>query len=127
MQLPVYYTSYFSYPQLKTMDSNTLYSISRYPPKNWKGNSIKDLSPNENLLRLVKSKEISFNEFKYKYLAQLEYLYTSGKFEGMMLKIPDNSILICYEKDRNICHRYILLNYLIDNNFADKASRELTQ
>ncbi len=126
MKLPVYYTSYFSCPQLNTLNFNVKYSISRYSPKNWKGNIIKDLAPNENLLSLIKSGEISFDEFKNNYLAQLEYLYTSGKLEGIMLKIPSQSILICYEKDRNICHRSILLEYLIDNNFADSASSELT-
>ncbi len=125
MQLPVYHTSYFSCPQLKTINPDNLYSISRYPPKSWKGNLVKDLSPNENLLRLIKSGEITFNEFKYNYLAQLEYLYTIGKLEGIMLKIPNQSILLCYEKDKDICHRSILLDYLIDNNFVDKASGEL--
>jgi len=104
------YTSYFANikklpPHLKTI------SISRFPPKWYEGESDLLLAPSKELLLGIKDGNISEEEYTKEYL---DYLNTLNPKE-IEEKYKD-SILLCYEKTGDFCHRHILTNWLNYNN-----------
>lgn len=83
-------------------------SISRYPPKWAKYNLwAQELSPSKELLQEYQEELCDDEEFERKFLTELNKLDLSS-----IIKKYDNSILLCYEKEPNECHRSIVLSWL---------------
>lgn len=102
------YTSYFS-----NIDNGIglKISIALYNP-NWcidKIDSfIKQLAPNELLLKLYKDNKITWEDYKKGYLAQLQ-VNNKGILELQKLLNNGKDVTIyCYEKDFINCHRSII-------------------
>ena len=110
-QLSVY-TSYFAnwrhFPQ-----GYQGISIALYSPKGWTRASLKELSPSAALLAAYKNKAIDEIEYEKIYLNQL--IDRGLTPQSIVERIPNNSILLCYEKKGEFCHRHILANWLNSN------------
>ena len=107
------YTSYFSSPKVKNIllsgDAHRLISIARYRPHWFRPiDEYLHLAPSDKLLKDYKQKGISKEEYTERYTKQI--LDTIDK-QGD-LAIEDGSILLCYEKTEDFCHRHILAGIL---------------
>jgi len=112
------YTSYFA--NIKKLPNYLkIVSISRFPPKWFEGEINKELAPLEESLLAIKKGELSKEEFKEKYLKQLE------KLDSKKLKKElKNKVLCCYEKPEEFCHRHILKEWFEKNEI--KCIEKLT-
>lgn len=99
------YTSYFGNHK-KFPKGYKLVSIARFPIKRFVGEELKDFAPSEYLLSSYKDGLI--NETIY------EKLYLNEIKDKDLNQIEDNSILLCYEKAGEFCHRHILARILND-------------
>jgi hypothetical protein len=103
------YTSYFGNPKILG-NQFKLVSVSRRPPKFFSQIDIyKPLCPNWNLVSNYKSRLITKEEYIKEYydnnLNKLDPLIVFGDL-GM------NSILLCYEKAGDFCHRRLIAEWL---------------
>ncbi len=87
-----YFANYRKFGDLKPI------SISRFPPRGFKGEQRLDLAPSESLLRRYKEGLVSEEEYKKEYILGLP----------AEINIEDDSVLLCYEKKGDFCHRRIL-------------------
>lgn len=90
-------------------------SISRFPPKWWEGSRCSDLAPPKRILMDFKQGKINEFEFeakfrKYLSILNIEYLYQE----------LDGSVLLCFEKNANFCHRHIVASWFRENGFQCK-------
>lgn len=90
------FTSYFA--NYRNFGDLTPISISRFPPKGFKGEQRLDLAPSSSLLKRYKEGLVSEEEYAIEYLASLPE----------EINIPDNTVLLCYEKKGDFCHRRLL-------------------
>lgn len=105
------YTSYFSSPELKKHSEFPSYSIARYTPSGFKGNTLIQLAPPEDLLKWYKSSKqdyIAREQYTERYLEYLE----SIDIASIVYFIESNAVLLCYEKPESFCHRHILAKVL---------------
>jgi hypothetical protein len=58
-------------------------------------------------------------DMKADYFEQMDLLKNTGELQTIIDSIPDQSILLCYEKDVCTCHRGWLLDYLVKNEMAE--------
>ena len=109
------YTSYFGNYRNFPEGSVTV-SITRFPPKNWKGLQLQSLAPTADKLQKLKNKEIDETVFSYQYLAQLNKDSNLRERVKAVLYHLDkeykNVILCCYETKDEFCHRHILAEWL---------------
>lgn len=109
------YTSYFG--KLNKIGNNyTTFSIARYSPKWYNGETISVLAPSPALLKWWKNCAQT-KEDKVKYIEQYwnETLADKNpnKFAEALLSISDKEpVLLCYEKSGDFCHRYIIKYWL---------------
>lgn len=87
----------------------TQISVAQYSPPAWSGDIFKELAPSVELLYKWKQNKITEKEYKNIYLAEL-----NSKFmpEEVLEKLPEKSLLLCYEKAGSFCHRHILADWL---------------
>jgi len=95
------YTSYFGNWRKFPEGFKTL-SIALYPPPGF-GSVIEELMPTVSLLSRAKAKEINEIEYTLEYNEQLANLSLRK-----LAEICDNSILLCYEKSKDFCHRHLV-------------------
>jgi hypothetical protein len=101
-------TSYFAKMNKMTdEEKGRCYSIVSSPPILLKIPNIHELAPSHTMLLTYKKNK---DKFRYTEL-YLAKLYTRG-FREVMGIIPDNAILLCYEKSGDFCHRHILAAWL---------------
>lgn len=104
-------TSYFANWR-KFPENYEQISISLYPPKGWNKKELKCFSPSAALLAAYKNHAISEEEYKKVYIQQLiDRGLTPEKVKNML---PENALLLCYEKKGDFCHRHILAEWLKD-------------
>ena len=112
-------TSYFGNPKLKLFKDETLVSISMRPPKFILDRNIriyKPLCPSWNLVSNYKEKRISEEEYiKRYYTEHLIKLNPQQVFED----IGKDSIILCYEKSGDFCHRQLVAKWLSKNLFIE--------
>lgn len=102
------YTSYFA--NIKNLPENLrLVSIARSTPKYVNCEKCSELFPDWEIINLVKSNPCKESEEKYTevYKKQLEKLDA----EEIANKLQ-NSILLCYEKPGDFCHRHLVAKWL---------------
>ena len=100
------YTSYFANWR-KFPAGFDQYSIARFSPVGFKGKSLLELSPSQEILSKYKNKKISNEEYEKLYIDQLKSIDVLS-----ILNKLGNSILLCYEKKEDFCHRHILSKYV---------------
>lgn len=106
-------TSYISNVKNIEKDFDEIIFITRYLPETIKLNSkymwLKNLSPNQRVLKMYKDKLITFEELADTYLKELK-LYSLNTIKEIIKKSRNgkNICLCCFEKDRENCHRKIL-------------------
>ena len=108
------YTSYFAAMRKMTDEQKTrCVSIARFTPKGLKDiRGYAYVQPAPRLLKAHKAGEISEEQFKAEYVAQLDKI--GADVIGTDLQ---NMILCCYEKTGDFCHRHILAKWLRDNGY----------
>lgn len=97
------YTSYFA----KYKGPNAL-AVTRWEPNWWAGGTFTEIAPTAEILQALKRGDISFPIFRDLYLKELEAM----KAEVLCKCIPEDTVMLCYEKDPNQCHRSVLAEYL---------------
>ncbi len=120
------YTSYFNNPQVKDFDGVKI-SIARYKPRfslPYKiDGKIEELMPTKFLLLQYKNKEIDFEVYKDGYIDQLHDL--KNRIIGKILSYDKDLVLLCYEKDKNECHRGIFSDWWFWQNPEHNRPKEL--
>ena len=109
------YTSYFG--NYRNFPANCVaISITRFPPKNWKGLEIQSVAPTADKLMKFKNKEIDETIFTYQYLMQLNKDKNLHPRVQTVLQYLERQygtvVLCCYEKTGEFCHRHILADWL---------------
>lgn len=108
------YTSYFA--NIKNLPENLrLVSIARSTPKYVNCEKCQELFPDWGIINLVKSNLCKESEEKYTevYKKQLEKLDA----EEIANKLQ-NSILLCYEKPGDFCHRHLVAKWLRESGIS---------
>lgn len=85
-------------------------SISASMPKYFKGKHIKPLAPSWDILNAFKAGQIDELEYTKQYLALLTTRNLTP--ESVYENIPNGTIMLCYEKPGDFCHRRILATWL---------------
>ena len=103
------FTSYFA--NLKNCPKNyRKVAICQYPPKGWSSEIEQALTPTKTLFSAIKYGKITMEEFDEQFneqLSKLDPLEVGFKYQ--------DSILLCYEKDPNECHRKQVAEWLESN------------
>ncbi|MBR0074265.1 MAG: hypothetical protein IJP96_00740 [Synergistaceae bacterium] len=98
------YTSYYSNRNLKKIDGSLrLVGISQGIPKWYHGEVFKKLAPTWAMVKMT-------NEDDYTALYKSQIL--SGLDPIEIAKLLDNSILLCWEKPGDFCHRRLVAKWL---------------
>jgi uncharacterized protein YeaO (DUF488 family) len=117
------YTSYFSNYRKFPKPSKEV-AICLFPPKWFKGFTGTVFAPQLELFNLFKSGSLSADEFKSRYINQMQQLPPDHFKELKRLEdSSENFILLCYESSNDICHRHFLRDYL--NEYKGFNIREL--
>lgn len=107
------YTSYFGNYKNVPQEYQCI-SIANSKPKGLNVPTWKDVVPNWNNVKAFKEQSISAYEFMTRYISDLTYDSSLRHFnylEKYKNKV-DAVVLLCWEKDRSLCHRVILADYL---------------
>lgn len=103
-------TSYFASPKVKQIvlddKEDYLISIARYSPF-WfyPVEQMPEIAPDKNNIKLLKSGEMTEEEFTKRYIKKVEPLLDGIEFKH-------GSVLLCYETPDEFCHRNILAKML---------------
>ena len=100
------YTSYYA----RNGGHENAVSISASAPDYFKGKHIKMLAPTWEILDAYKSGEIDQLEYTKRYLKLLKQRGLTP--ETIYNSIPHGTILLCYEKVGDFCHRRVLAEWL---------------
>lgn len=107
------YTSYYgNHRKYKNMFR---VSISRTAPTNSFDIQLIKLAPDAELLQKYKSNSITIKEYTQAYHRQLTKHEDSGYLAQVvkaLLEVPDDVVLLCYEKKGDFCHRHLLADWL---------------
>lgn len=111
------YTSY--YAKQKDNKTNNLIAISQTKPSwlEWPNQSchlVKLAPPKWLVWKYKQCRTISEEEFEEQYLLYLNQ--NKEEILDIVRNIPDESILLCYERVGAFCHRHILAKWLNGNN-----------
>jgi len=95
-------------------EGRKVYGISRWPyrwinPEILSGYVLR-LAPSENLLDDPSEEEWNWDDFKVKYLKQLNRSKNKVAEELKRLS-EENAVLCCFEKDETTCHRSLLAEF----------------
>ncbi len=108
-------TSYFSNWRKFPENTKTI-SVSRFPPKWAKfDEQLNELAPSSNLLMRYKNNEINEEDYEREYLIQLSQLNVfdiAAKIQG--------SVLLCFEKSGEFCHRNLIRKWLKENGIESE-------
>ena len=108
------YTSYFA--NIKNLPENLrLVSIARSTPNYVNCEKCSELFPDWEIINLVKTNPCKESEEKYIaiYRKQLEKLDANEIANKLQ-----NSILLCYEKPKDFCHRHLVAEWLKENGIG---------
>lgn len=106
-------TSYISNIKNIEKDFDEIIFITRYLPESIKLDNkhiwLKNLSPNQRVLKMFKDNLITFEELADTYLKELK-LYSLNTIKQIIQNSRNGKkiCLCCFEKDREQCHRKIL-------------------
>lgn len=90
-------------------------SVSASAPDYFTGEHLKALAPPWDLLMAYKDGKIDEEEYALHYIDTLEAVRNLDPKE-VFAAIPNGTILLCYEKPGDFCHRRILAKWLGDAN-----------
>lgn len=117
------YTSYFDNKNIP--DAFVKVSVTRFPPKGWKGTSLPQLAPSKSLLKIYEE-GMSWTQFMRHYKTELKKISPDVIIKDIEAIAPGRDIvLLCHEKDSEECHRSILTTWL--NVFTNEGIRELPE
>ena len=107
------YTSCFKFA--KGLDDSQFFvvSISRFPPRGFKGYKCYDFAPSAALLKSFRN-GLSKSDYSVKYRRDvLEAIDVHKVFEGLAVKACGRDIVLCcFEPAFNFCHRRLLASYV---------------
>jgi uncharacterized protein (DUF488 family) len=109
------YTSYYA---KKLPEDFIKVSISVSKPKSYRCKYLwKPAIPDWTLVDFIKKGLITENEYKVRYLQQIEEseILTRAAFLRMFDNEDKNVVLLCWESPDSFCHRHILADYLNDH------------
>ena len=86
-------------------------SVSASVPEYFQGEHLKMLAPSWNLIMSYKEGRIDANEYEKRYIDLLETERNLDPKE-VFNALPNGTILLCYEKPGEFCHRRILAKWL---------------
>lgn len=86
-------------------------SISLWAPKEFRGRCMKELAPPNSLLFDYKNKKADDIDYTRRFMAHLSTLDP----HSIVASIPPLSILLCYEKPTDFCHRHIVAHWIETN------------
>ena len=87
-------------------------SISASAPDYYAGEHISSLVPTWHMIREYKSGRMSKEEYSQLYIALMKA--RNGTAEEIYNSIPHKTIMLCYEKPGDFCHRRVLADWIED-------------
>lgn len=110
-KFPNIYTSYYAAIRKFTKNREYIFiSISSSTPEWFNGDKYTILAPEWSLVNLYKSGKINKEEYKLSYLSLLNKRNINPI--TIINNLKYNSVLLCYEKTGDFCHRRILADWL---------------
>lgn len=106
----VVYTGY--YAKLKDYNGYKAYSISNSKPKGINIDIIKEFIPSWDIVKGYKDGSLTVDEYTILYRSELDSLDKERLKCIINTLLECNSVLLCYEKSDNFCHRHILGKWL---------------
>jgi uncharacterized protein (DUF488 family) len=76
---------------------------------------VPDLAPSMAILEMSRR---NLGDWRDAYQRQLQRLFDSGRLARIVESLPQNAVLMCYERDPRACHRSILARFLTENHLA---------
>ncbi len=95
-------------------------SITRYPPKGWKGLEYKTLAPPWSLVKAIKETgdtEKYVKDYLTYVIGPLDRAKVLSELETLVGRAPE-IVLVCYEKPSDFCHRHIVAEWLGASEYA---------
>jgi uncharacterized protein YeaO (DUF488 family) len=115
MSKGILYTSYFgNWRKWKQLDAFTVAICRKRPPHmNYNKEGIQELlelAPSEGLLKAYKNGLISQDDFRNKFLDELDNIKSANTLFLIqsLLDMGVNICLLCYESNNDFCHRHIV-------------------
>ncbi len=103
------FTSYYSSPKLATLDFSRFIPISRGIPRGFLYNfRLMELAPTWSMIHLSESEYIPLYE------RILNDVLKNDVYK-ILQKLPDNAILLCYEKPPKFCHRHLVATWIYNS------------
>jgi len=115
MILTSYFANYRVFPE-----NRDAVSISRFPPRGFKGKQELRLAPSAKLLQDYKAGAVNEEQYTERY--NKETLSTLDPREIAILH--KNSIFLCYEKAGDFCHRQLVATWLRKAGFDIEELRK---
>lgn len=76
---------------------------------------VPDFAPSMAILEMSRR---NLGDWRDAYQRQLQRLFDSGRMARIVESLPQNAVLMCYERDPRACHRSILARFLTENHLA---------
>ena len=116
------YTSYFGIAKKFNPLQFELISITRYPPKQFKGFNYIKLAPSAEILEAYKSSEPTEaikQEYTEKYKRDILSKLDAAEVVKDLQRFScgKDVVLLCYEKNDDFCHRHIVAEWLTENGY----------
>lgn len=101
-----------------------LVQASNTAPKWWEPNPARrgaalELAPVWMKLAWAGKVELEDPAWVQHYTRQLAKLHASGRLAQIVDQLPDGAVLLCHEKDWNVCHRKVLAEFLTSHGYAN--------
>lgn len=109
------YTSYFSNMREITKRHIIPINIALWPPRFFKGKSLRYVAPSRSILKDTKSDEEYIRRYRNEILSNLDIDRLLRDLE--ILSEGQDVALLCYEKPGDLCHRHLLAEYMNEHGY----------
>lgn len=123
-----FFTSYYAVCKeseviLPTGDVGQTFSISVKPPWWWQPKRhFAPLAPDQTIVRAYKQGKITDRQYTRLYIDQLNTNVDANK---VVEQLPDNAVLLCYEKPEDFCHRHVAAWWITEHTGIQVSELEV--
>lgn len=112
------FTSYFAKVRMLEKHNIMPIGIALYPPKWFKGQSVKYVAPTYSILKQTANDE----EYTKRYKAEILGVLNLDRFVNDLQRLSNgkNVALCCFEKPSEFCHRQLLAQFMNEHGYDVK-------
>lgn len=105
-----FYTSYFANARNIDQEKYELVSIALYPPRWFSGRRDLSLAPTKEIFTVAKDGD--FAEYEKLFKSRMTKTIDAAEILERYSKIKKDIVFLCFEKDREMCHRKMVADFL---------------